>query len=493
MPLKKYFYQLFVISLLTILFLYYLHTTKLNPLEKIKSSQNLLLVDEKQLVAKIVSALNLKALPELSSNSITSHSNSNIPNDKHNYLKKYHQIQDCTIPYEHVTQPGFLYNYSASVNETLFKERFARAVLFYFPVNSFDNFLIEFRWVYRSWVEMQKYEPAYWRTDLIVFLDDTKKEFVSRAFTELGCSFDNQRTSKHEKPKCVLMRHIALAERNTALPSKDSKKYEKLLSEVNIFDDSEENLKLFYANLKDLKHYGYLDSILMAFDGYKYLKGPYDFLVRSDMDIFLTPLFGKWLPKACNDFVVGGGGFSGEFNMKRLSRIAKDLDLGFGGEWNLGSTWYSTPHQFRLVSYLTLVSMLYISNEEFSQTERDGKLGTIHWPDWHYGVLLLYGQSVALNHLIHSNQIQIRKLAQHFDYPSGDETSVFLRVHIHVFHGDNIFSKFVFKMGKYDTMTVNESDISKVKYYALKMALDSKRLNSHELKKLANDEALKKK
>lgn len=42
--------------------------------------------------------------------------------------------------------------------------------------------------------------------------------------------------------------------------------------------------------------------------------------------------------------------------------------------------WYSTPTQFRLVAYLTLVSMTYISNEEFSEPERQGKVGTILWP-----------------------------------------------------------------------------------------------------------------
>ena len=117
----------------------------------------------------------------------------------------------------------------------------------------------------------------------------------------------------------------------------------------------------------------------MAFDGYKYFKNNFDFLLRTDMDIFLTPLFGKWLPLNCNDFVVGGGGYSHDFNMKRLKRISGDLHLKFENLRNMGSTWYSTPAQFRLVSYYTLISMAYISAEEFSETERQGKVGTILW------------------------------------------------------------------------------------------------------------------
>jgi len=119
-----------------------------------------------------------------------------------------------------------------------------------------------------------------------------------------------------------------------------------------------------------------LDSILMAFDGWSFFKSAgYDFLIRSDMDVFLTPLFGMWLPRRCNEFYVGRGGYSANFNMKRLKRIAANIGFEYVSETNLGSTWYSTPDQFRMVSYLTLFSMAYLSEEEFSKPEREGKLG----------------------------------------------------------------------------------------------------------------------
>ena len=43
---------------------------------------------------------------------------------------------------------------------------------------------------------------------------------------------------------------------------------------------------------------------------------------------------------------------------------------------------YSNPDQFRIVSYLTLICMAYLSNEEFTVPERNHKLGTLLWPDW---------------------------------------------------------------------------------------------------------------
>ena len=101
----------------------------------------------------------------------------------------------------------------------------------------------------------------------------------------------------------------------------------------------------------------------MAFDGYEYFKSAgFDFLMRSDMDVFLSPVFGKWIPKNCNDFIVGQGGYSHDFNRNRLQRVSQNLGLEHAGSSNLGSTWYSTPEQFRLVSYLTIFSMVSSPN-----------------------------------------------------------------------------------------------------------------------------------
>lgn len=110
----------------------------------------------------------------------------------------------------------------------------------------------------------------------------------------------------------------------------------------------------------------------------------YDFIIRSDIDVFLTPLFATWLPHHCNDFNVGLGAYSTLFNEKRLSRASARINLMYAFKNNLGSSWYSTPAQIRLVSYLTMFSMIYLALEEFTLVERDGKLGVQLWPEWHY-------------------------------------------------------------------------------------------------------------
>ncbi len=82
----------------------------------------------------------------------------------------------------------------------------------------------------------------------------------------------------------------------------------------------------------------------------------------------------------------------------------------------------------------------FISTEEFSKPERENKLGVLLWPYWHYNVLLLYGQNLALNHLIATKQMNIIKLEKLLDIPSYNSNNIFSVLHIHVFHSDKIFS-----------------------------------------------------
>ena len=94
---------------------------------------------------------------------------------------------------------------------------------------------------------------------------------------------------------------------------------------------------------------------------------------------------------------------------------------------------------------------------------------------------MLYGQNLAMNHLIATKQISIIKLNELIDFPSTNSQGIFSKLHIHIYHTDDLFSKFKFKAGGYDNITLPVSDTHLVKYYCLSMALESKRLNLSEL------------
>jgi hypothetical protein len=229
-------------------------------------------------------------------------------------LAKYEFLLDCQTNYN-----SFLPNqtssdrlddpavYSQSAPQSTHSLRITRAILVYFPVELSSQFILEFKWMYRSWIEMQKSEPDKWRTDLVIFADTSHEQFKDSTFflNVLNCSISNRRKSRKDEPMCVLMYYKPLKQRELSRVA-NAANYEHFLGEFDIFNQDQAYLNPFYAFLKEnLANYNYLDSILMAFDGYKYFKSAgYDFLIRSDMDVFLTPLFGSWLPKYCNDFYV---------------------------------------------------------------------------------------------------------------------------------------------------------------------------------------------
>ena len=267
--------------------------------------------------------------------------------NQYDYLKKYPFFSECKTNYTNTNGLNDNDYSKEAMNET-HKLRIVRGVVVYFPIEKTDAFFHEFKWLYRSWIEMIKYEPSKWRTDLIVFIEKDQIKFNSSDFflNQLNCSFDNKRISANDKPMCTLISYIPIRKREfnlnkkfSVLESKDKFKY--LLKNINIYQNDQKHLEPFYSFTKtNLELYHYVDSILMAFDGYDYFKsGGFDFLIRSDMDVFLTPLFGLWLPKICNDFYVGGGAYSNTFNRNRLNRIAKDIGFAHAGVSNLGSTW----------------------------------------------------------------------------------------------------------------------------------------------------------
>jgi len=275
--------------------------------------------------------------------------------NKYDYIKRYPFVLNCNKRNEdNILIKSFLkhqyeegkYDFSLPANEITHTKRITRAVLVYFPIESFDNYYLEFKWFYRSWIEMQKYESNYWRTDLIVFTNMLiANEKANKYFQELNCLLEHQRKSEREKPHCKLVQYVSIKNRTELnyTTKGDIKPYEFFLDGFNIFDDNLKNLSIFHYFLKEsFANYNYIDSILMAFDGYTYFKDAgYDYLIRSDIDVFLTPLFGQWLPRYCNDFYVGRGGYSTSFNKKRLNRIAESLNLKYSNMMNLGSTWYS--------------------------------------------------------------------------------------------------------------------------------------------------------
>jgi hypothetical protein len=168
--------------------------------------------------------------------------------------------------------------------------RITRAVSVYFPIDRAEEFIIELKWLYRSWVYMLSYEPLKWRTDLVVFINYSQVVLNSETyslFNDLNCTIKNQRRSDLEPPCCVLVDYVPLKSREVKPVKNENKSIEYdhdyFLTKVDIFsNNSDDFIPYFNYLIENTKTYANLDSVLIAFDGYDYFsKAKYDFVMRT--------------------------------------------------------------------------------------------------------------------------------------------------------------------------------------------------------------------
>lgn len=233
---------------------------------------------------KILAEINQRLNGDVSIKLMNNKTNEDIvSNDnKYDFAKRYPELLACKNDYNKwrpeltAIENSSLFNYSIPSPHELHDIRITRAVIVYFPIEGLANFELELRGLYRSWINMQNFEPPKWRTDLVIFIENNQSLFNNSEFflNQLNCGFENLRKSPEDKPMCTLVNYLALEkrifdhadQRNFETPEQF---YDYLLKDVDIFktDGADEFLKFNKAMQKELSRYRYLNSILMAFEG----------------------------------------------------------------------------------------------------------------------------------------------------------------------------------------------------------------------------------
>jgi hypothetical protein len=96
----------------------------------------------------------------------------------------------------------------------------------------------------------------------------------------------------------------------------------------------------------------------------------------------------------------------------------------------------------------------------------------------HYGVLLLYGQHLALNHLVGLKQIRVVIGHTLLDQSTTDASQQYvqqgIRLNLHCWHTNERFSKFAFKLGQY-----NRTELEKYRNDTTAQGYVRERKNEH--------------
>jgi hypothetical protein len=216
------------------------------------------------------------------------------------------------------------------LNQPLNSSSIQRAILVFYPSNLEAYYLPELRWLYRSWIEMIKFESNLWRTDLIIFT-----EKYSLSLKKLGCTANQIRLNNTEQPKCRVFIYLSLSARHI-----------NPITKQQIISTNDTEKDLFHINIsrsallyEHIRTYQYIDSVNIIAEGYP-IYSYYGFILKTDLDVFITKQFANYIPNQSKTLFFGRGGYSTEFNKRRLGRIARDMGWKYENLINIGSTWY---------------------------------------------------------------------------------------------------------------------------------------------------------
>lgn len=324
-----------------------------------------------------------------------------------------------------------------------------RALMGYLPPGE-AKFTSELKWFYLSIGYMRVSQPPHIKTDLIIF---TEPSFVDHIVSELNCLRDI-RTSASNPEACIVLPHVRLKNRDVRPGN-----VKPPLTEYSNYVDS----MLILAEFPS-------DSI-------------YDYILRSDLDTFLTPGFSNWtLP---DDILIatGAGGYGSENVNRHLSWTMREkLKLKDQGLIGLGSTWYGRSSIMINAAKLTIACMNWLHTQEFNEYEQF-HAGVDGWPYWHWPVLLLYGGHIALNQIPVSKILRSTEGVMELDKGTASAAAMtHATKHLHCYHSEDFFSKFQFQALKYANRDITEyTSMNSTQSYAGVIAISSQRLSSQAL------------
>jgi hypothetical protein len=330
-----------------------------------------------------------------------------------------------------------------------------RGIIAYLPPG-LPHFVTELKWLFLSIGYMRTSQPENFKTDLILF---TGPEAVESVASEFKCRTSVRSTFKVPEG-CIVLPHVKLMDRPVP-----AGKAPPPLREYAAYVDS-------MQVLADFEH-----------------TSKYTYLLRTDLDCFITPGFSDWVLPDGVAIAVGKGGYGHENSNRHLSWLmTKKLGLEDGGMQNLGSTWMGYSDVMKAVARLTLATMNWLHTQEFSEYEKKGA-GVDSWPYWHWPVILLYGGHIALNQMHRDQLILSGPSTVGLDEMTTNPVALDKKIkHLHIFHGDNMFSKFKAHAGKYKNVSLIEYlEMDSPRSYATVLGISSMRLSKSEVVEYAND------
>eukprot|EP01084_Bolivina_argentea_P267288 453678_1 len=376
----------------------------------------------------------------------------------HNYptngINKMHSISksvNISASSTLVSNSESLYDryHNNKIDKSIYKYGLRRGIMIYEPnnkkyVNIFSHFL------YNSWMYILRVQHEYKTKynlnfvniiDIILVIPTDYNQFDSLPYSQ--CKLIQNMTDKQYTYLHDNNRNISLC--------------------IMMYTNNSYHNDSYYVNMLTAKHSathgGYkflnsLDCILTFKESYPKLFYHYDYILKTDDDVFLTPFFLYKYPKNKYEFIVGKGGYIWKnstrveilniTNMLNLTHCWNPLSICF----NLGSSWYGSPKLIYEIGKLAIdltVYLIWLFDNNYTAIN--------NWnAGWYRGVASMYASELAVNNIINGNKRYSLITTAHdphyavLDFRSSSKIDINSEngkgvIHIHTWQTFTIFSK----------------------------------------------------
>lgn len=229
--------------------------------------------------------------------------------------------------------------------------------------------------------------------------------------------------------------------------------FERLSLSFNLIKHRE--MKPYYETDKFWENYKFVNSFSMFNNKEEvdFITNEYDFVLKTDCDVFLTKNLLGLEPEKIH---IGFGGYM-VYNspevVENLLKVKTDLNLNYSDLNHIGASIYGKSNIVCNIVNLHLKLTEIILKKYFRNNQGN-------WPGWYIGVSSMYGIHLAVNHYVKSRNIKLNSLDELCD----DSLITNNTYHIHAWHYDGYFSKHRWFEGKYNKLIIDKYPIKMNEY-----------------------------
>ena len=218
-----------------------------------------------------------------------------------------------------------------------------------------------------------------------------------------------------------------------------------VLEKLRVFSDIQ---KISMSPIRMSEKYKFLNSHYFCIDEWSEPLKKYDYLLKTDCDVFLTYNLKGYTP---SKLLVGEGQYYQSEDQKKIDfikKVSQDFNLNYKHMSNIGASFFGKTEIVLGIVMNQITATEHILLNYFSESDDDKQSG------FNVGIASMIAGEIVINGLTSQQHVNLYSLdSKCWEQEIGTDT-----LHIHAWHTDKKWSKHSYFNGEYKDWVVSEED-----------------------------------